>query len=213
MKTARPTSRVASIVKVLGFVAAGVLAASMAVAGAEQGSKPSADSNESLPTDPLGWEQSGFLHNVSRIRADVVRRSGGEWVIVRLALGSVGAGASPSGTASKIEDHPALQAMLREYGEAFQEQDAQRLAGVWLMNPLERKEIDKLFAEKSSVDVSVSRPVLRLEGDHGSLEFDQRFVVSGLPQTDYSLRNALQRALAAHDAYGDWGVDAVLDAR
>jgi hypothetical protein len=60
----------------------------------------------------------------------------------------------------------------------------------------------------------VSRPALYLEGgDRGSLEFDQHFMVSGLPPAGYTPRPTFRRALAAHDAYGDWSVDKVLEAR
>jgi hypothetical protein len=169
-----------------------------------------------LPPDPFAPDASGSLHRVSHIRADVVRRSGGEWVIVKLGLGSTapGSAASPSGNPSRVEDQPGVQALLREYSDAFEEQDAQRLAAVWLMNPLERKEIDRLFADMSSLDISLTGPVLYLESrDRGRLEFDQHFLVSGLPPAGYTMRSSLRRALAAHDAYGDWGVEAILDAR
>lgn len=217
MRNNRLRPRLRPNVWLVGVFAAGLLiAAAVAADPAQRQSEADDASSASMPPEPILGDESGFLHRVSHIRADVVRRSGGEWVIVNLALASVGAAAvtAPSGTASRIEDQPGLQAMLREYGRAFEEQDAQRLAAVWLMNPLEREEIDRLFAEMTSVDVSVSRPALRLQGrDRGSLEFDQHFVVSGLPPAGYSVRTAFRRALAAHDDYGDWSVDKVLEAR
>ena len=215
MRTARARSR--STAWLVGIAAAAWLAA--APASADTAQKPSeADTgaSESMPPEPITWVQSGSLHRVSHIRANVVRRSGGEWVIVTLGLASPEAASSsaPSANESRIEDQPGLQAMIREYGRAFEEQDAQRLASVWLMNPVERKEIDRLFAEMSSVDVSVSHPALHLDGhDRGTLEFDQHFVISGLPPASYPVRAGLRRALAAHDAYGDWSVEKVLEAR
>lgn len=205
------------IVPLVGVLAIAWLAAESATAGSPQKiSEADAGASESMPPEPLGWEEAGFLHRVSHIRADVVRRSGGEWVIVNLGLASAGAtsAAPPSEVECRIEDQPGVQAMLHEYGRAFEDQDAQRLAAVWLMNPLERREIDRLFAEMSSVDVSVSHPALHLESrDRGRLEFDQHFVVSGLPTASYPARATLRRALAAHDAYGDWSVEKVIEAR
>lgn len=176
-------------------------------AAAAASSSPPAASEQSQPDEP------GFLQRAARIRADVVRRVGGEWVIVGLGLGPRD-GRPPSGNDDSINGQPALRAMLQEYEHAFEEQNAQRLAAVWLMNPSERAEIDRMFAEMSSVSVSVSNPVLLLEShDRGHLEFDQQFRVARLTPGPLPLKGPFQRALAAHDAYGDWNIDKVIEQR
>jgi hypothetical protein len=154
---------------------------------------------------------------VASLQAELVRRRGGEWVIVSLtprerAQGdreSTRALAEAAGPFAS-DEHPELRAALREYERAFERRDAERLALVWIMNPYERVQLRQLFDKSAAIAVSIEDTALVVEGDRASLEFDQRIAVSTRPPLARAFGRASQRVLVAHDAQGNWGLDQIL---
>jgi len=70
---------------------------------------------------------------------------------------------------------------LREFREAFEAQDVERLASVWLMNPEERSAVESLFLREGNTSFRLE---LRgdLEGDdRATIDFDQSFAAAPAP--------------------------------
>jgi hypothetical protein len=154
---------------------------------------------------------------VASLHAELVRRRGGEWVIVSLTprervqgdRESTRALAEAAGPFAS-DEHPELRAALREYERAFERRDAERLALVWIMNPYERVQLRQLFDKSAAIAVSIEDTALVVEGDRASLEFDQRIAISTRPPPARAFGRASQRVLVAHDAQGNWGLDQIL---
>ncbi|MDH3213363.1 MAG: hypothetical protein OEM05_12845 [Myxococcales bacterium] len=141
--------------------------------------------------------------SVSQLRADLVRRGSGEWVMVNLRPREAPASARPAQGASPVL-HPSVRAVLREYERGFERRDADRLASVLLMDPSERAHVQRLFDESSALSLSVHDVSVVFHGDHASLAFDQRLVASTRPRLARAADRRARRSMIAHDAYGNW---------
>jgi hypothetical protein len=197
------------------LAAAAALAALLAVpadarAETPQGAEAAAAGQQPDPQqpDPLGWH-TGERTGVTRLRADLLQRSGGEWVLVNLrplAIGTAEAPAAAEGEAVPVFAlHPGVRATLDEYERSFERRDADRLATVLLMAPSERARVQRLFNQASAISLSVEAVAIEFRDDRASVAFDQRMVTSTRPRLARAEAWREQRALFAHDACGNWG--------
>ena len=213
---------------IAGLCLAGLTAVACATAPPRASTAPApAPRTSSLPTAQLATAQESAdrvwthfalgLHpgrgtaSAAYIEADLIRRRGGEWVIVSLSSsGPAGArsGLSRTGAAAPAAD-PEILELLREYERAFERRDAVRLARVWLMNPSERVRVQRFFDRTDAIAVSIRDADVVVQGNRASLAFDQRFVVSGQRSGSGSRQRALRRALAARDSLGTWALEDV----
>ena len=155
-------------------------------------------------TGPLSWTDPRQRRSVAHLRADLVRRRGGEWVIMKLAPSDGAPGADDP--AAGPDAQPQLHAALKEYERAFEERDAARLGQVWLMNPYEREALEELFAWTSMVAIDIDALVTQVDGDRATMDFEQQFTLAGRPRVASLARRAFVRALAASDAQGAWDI-------
>jgi hypothetical protein len=155
---------------------------------------------------PLSWTSPGRRKSVASLQAEMVRRQGGEWVIVNLAPGVRNRAPRKLNAPSEAVGAELDRALL-EYERAFEERDVDRLAQVWLMNPYEREALEELFAWSSMVAISIDALQVDMDGNRAHLDFDQKFVMSSRPRVATLARRAFERALAAHDAQGGWDID------
>lgn len=169
--------------------------------------------SEPEPVAPLSWTEPGERTSVARLQADLVRRRGGEWVIVSLVPIEGPDSVKRMGLAPDDAERMRLEATLTEYEHAFEKRDANRLSQVWLMNPYERERLIELFSWTSMVDISIDSLVLQIRGDRARLDFEQQFVMAARPRVANLARRAFVRALAAHDAAGAWDIDSLRQAR
>jgi hypothetical protein len=151
---------------------------------------------------PFVWT-TGAKPSVSRLRADLIQRGGGEWVLVDLRPREADPGDEPARTRFTTI-HPNVSAVLREYERAFEQRDTNRLASVLLMDVSERAQVQRLFDQSSSISLSIQNVDVFVEAGRASLHFDQRMVASARPSLGRAAESRAQRALFAHDAYGNW---------
>lgn len=145
----------------------------------------------------------------SHVEAELVRRGGGEWVIVRLEPQATAAARTASPAARANLADAALEDLLQAYESAFERRDEAGLAQVWLMNPSERHEVGRMFRETDGISVAISDPVVSVDGNRARLEFDQRFSLVRSPRVSRSFGSAYRRALAASDAVGNWALESL----
>jgi hypothetical protein len=145
----------------------------------------------------------GGQTSVSQLRAELVRRGSGEWVMVNLRPREAPARARPAQGASPAL-HPSVRAVLREYERGFEQRDADRLASVLLMDPAERAHVQRIFDESKALSLSVHDVSVVFHDDRASLAFDQRLVASTRPRLARAADRRARRSLIAHDAYGNW---------
>jgi hypothetical protein len=145
----------------------------------------------------------------SHVEAELVRRGGGEWVIVRLEPQALGGGASAAPAPRANLADAGLEELLQAYERAFESRDEAGLAQVWLMNPSERHHVGRMFRESDGISVAISDPVVQVDGDRARLEFDQRFSLVRAPRISRAFGNAYRRALAASDAVGNWALESL----
>ena len=155
---------------------------------------------------PFFWK-SGAKPSVTRLRADLIRRAGGEWVLVDLRPREAASSDPPAETPSPgvATAQPNVSALLREYEHAFEQRDAIRLASVLLMDIFERAQVQRLFDLSATISLSVHNVDVFVEPGGATLHFDQRIVASARPRLSRAEAWRAQRALFAHDAYGNWG--------
>ncbi len=167
---------------------------------------PTTNAQTAEDSGPFGWK-SGAKSSVTRLRADLIQRAGGEWVLVNLRPREAASSARPAETTSPTVAgaHPNVSAVLREYERAFERRDANRLASVLLMDLSERAQIQRLFDQSSTISLSVQNVDVFIEAGRASLHFDQRMVASARPSLARAAAWRAQRSLYAHDAYGNWG--------
>lgn len=147
----------------------------------------------------------------SRVEAELVRRSGGEWVIVELHPQAIEPGSLKAAPAQRQGlPHAALEETLQAYERAFERRDEAGLARVWLMNPSEREEVGRMFRSSDGISVAISDPVVEVAGDHAKLRFDQRFSLMRSPGISRAFGGAYRRALAASDSVGKWAIDSLV---
>ncbi len=164
----------------------------------------------------LGMYAGRGTASAAHIQADLIRRLGGEWVIVNLTSRGPKAGRAaalpalpPSAAATPTADDTRVRAVLREYEQAFERRDAVRLARVWVMNPAERSRVQRLFNRSKAIAVSIRGADVVVDGNRASLAFDQRFVVSSQRGGSGAHSRALRRALGARDSLGNWTLEDV----
>jgi len=164
----------------------------------------------------LGMHPGGGSATAAYIEADLIRRDGGEWVIVSLTSSGSGAGRSgmlpvdsPGAVGTAPADTAEVLEVLREYERAFERRDAVGLARVWIMNPSDRLRVQHLFDSTDAIAVSIRDADVAVDGNRASLAFDQHFVVSSLPRGSGAQFRALRRALAARDSLGTWDLEDV----
>jgi hypothetical protein len=149
-----------------------------------------------------GASSAQLMGRVSRpsIDAELVRRSGGEWVIVDMAPTSAGS----AGAASQPVD-AGLGDALGRYQRALELQDIELVARVWVMNPAERAQLQSFFDRQDASRVSLDWTVLRVDGDHAVVRFVQQLWSSSLPSVARFARARGHRlTLSASDAVGTW---------
>jgi hypothetical protein len=175
-----------------------------------------ADAGPAVPSW-LAVPEEGDHATLSELEADLVRRQGGEWVIVRLAPRSEATAIAPPAAPSsgdplaELSDYVAVQSALAEYERAIEKRDAGRLAQVWMMNPTEQAQFQYLFDESRSISVFIEDSNINVSGDRASLRFAQRFVVSRRGDAPRRFKRRSHRSLFASDAPGSWDIDKVLD--
>ena len=174
---------------------------------------PARASADRLWTDfALGLHPGRGTASAAYIEADLIRRRGGEWVIISLtssgsAAGRTGmSGALSTGAVAPADDAEILE-VLREYERAFERRDAVRLARVWIMNPSERIRVQRLFDRSDAIAVSIRDADVVVDGNRASLAFDQRFVVAAQRPGSGAHARAMRRALAARDSLGSWALE------
>ncbi len=149
----------------------------------------------------------------ARLQALLIRRGGGEWVIVSLTalaetahpgLPVARSTASRSASGAPEMEKPTIRAVLRDYERAIEGRDARRLAQVWIMNPFEREHMRRLFEESRVISVSVEETNLEIDGDRALLLFDQQLTASRQRRFARAFKRGFQRTLAARDRLGNW---------
>ena len=143
---------------------------------------------------------SATSNTAVELQAQLVKRSGGEWVIVRLGRSSA---LSPTAL-SLVGDEAGVHKALREYERALEQRDLQRLSRVWVMNPAERAAISRFFDESPGLDVEIEPGELTIRGDQATLLFHQRFRGATLPIPAKRARPGARRSLGSHDGVGTW---------
>jgi len=177
-----------------------------------------ADAGPAVPS----WMEvpaEGHRATVSQLEAELVRRQGGEWVIVSLTPRSTLVEESPPAAPASmggdpmasVSDYVAVQSALAEYEHAIERRDSARLAQVWMMNPAEQAHFQYLFDESRSISVSIEDSNINLQGDRASLRFAQRFEVSRRGDAPRGFKRRSHRALFASDAAGSWDLESVLE--
>lgn len=147
----------------------------------------------------------------ARLEAELLRRMGGEWVIVSLtplAPDPVPLSAEDPQTAA---DRSGVQAALHAYRSALESRDPLMLARVWIMNPAEQEQVQRLFAGSQSIRVTLEDPEVVVVSDRALARFQQRVVVSERPWWSLALRPASWRSLLARDETGTWALEDVVD--
>ena len=144
----------------------------------------------------------------SHVEAELVRRTGGEWVIVKLEPQAIEKGPEPQSPRANLPD-AGLEETLAAYERAFQRRDEASLAQVWLMNPRQRHEIGRMFRQSDGISVAISDPVIAVDGDRAMLAFDQRFSVKRSARASRAFGGAYRRALAASDSLGNWALESL----
>lgn len=203
----------------LGAAASVLLGLVLSLAGAPS-QQAMAEAGVATPTW-LGVPDGDAHTAVAELEARLVRRQGGEWVIVSLAPRGAGGpaelappaspAASDGGAVADLSDYVAVQSTLHEYERAIEKRDAARLSQVWMMNPAEQAHFQYLFDESRSISVSIEDSDIDLDGDRASMRFAQRFVVSRRGDAPRGFKRRSYRALFASDAAGSWDIDAVLE--
>jgi len=133
----------------------------------------------------------------AHLRASLLRRSNGEWMIFSVARlqepALIGFGAS--------RDDGAL-ATMREFQAAFEEKDIDRLAAVWLMSSLERDTTERVFKHGRDTRVRLELRGIESKGSRATVDFDQRLITA----TTRPVQSALDRLSAwiARAADGRW---------
>lgn len=144
----------------------------------------------------------------SRVEARLIRRDGGEWVIVHLTESPPGE-SSPRPSEQTGPPQDELRQTLRAYERAFERGDRAGLAQVWAMNPTERSTVERMFRSRDRLSVTLSEPAIEVSGDRARLEFDQRFAFGAGPGASSRLERLYWRALAASDTVGVWSLDSL----
>lgn len=135
----------------------------------------------------------------ARLRARLIERNSGEWVIANVEMNPSGPAGALAGTASTAQVDTRFQRVIDEYERAFDERDPSRLARVWLMNPAERAQVEKLFGGSQQIRLSIDNARVTQTGGDAVVEFDQVVEVWKRP-----FRRSARRSMAASDNYGDW---------
>ena len=193
-------------------------AALVAMLGLVLGTPLASADTKSFDASWLGYDPSRSSSAAAELEAQLMRRAGGEWVIVSLGPRvpetpqtplppAAPAADTPRSTAS-VTDYIGVQATLREYERALEKRDAALLARVWIMNPSELAQFEWLFGESAAISVSIDDSDIEIDGDRASMRFAQTFVVSRR-SPHFGRRSS--RSLVARDAAGSWELDTILD--
>ena len=129
--------------------------------------------------------------------AEMVKRGDGSWVISKLS-----ATEDLESKKAALKDHPDLETTLERYRRALSRGDIGQLASVWIMNPSERREMNRLADVENRVSFSISKASLAIDGDRATVSFMQGRTQSA-PNAP-RVRKLSRRGLAAHDAAGTW---------
>ena len=147
------------------------------------------------------WDRTPTTAHAAHLRAEMIQRQGGEWVIVNVDAKPLESRSTPQ---AQARTDPRLQTILREYERAFDERDPQRLARVWVMNPVERSQVENLF-RSPQIDLTIVNATLTRGSGRAVLEFDQLLEVWRRPAR--SVDHLFHRSMAASDGYGDWDLE------
>lgn len=169
----------------------------------------------------LGYDPARKASSAAaELEAELVRRVGGEWVIVSLGPlrpeppAAPAPPASPASSSTRarasVTDYVGVQTTLREYEHAMEKRDAARMSRVWIMNPAELAHIEWLFEESASISVRIDDSNIQIDGDQASMRFAQTLVASRRSASPHFRRRST-RTLFASDHAGSWEIDAVLE--
>lgn len=158
-----------------------------------------------------GQGQVSVQASAAHLEAELLRRMGGEWVIVGLAPLEPDPDPLAGDDRADPADRVAVQAALHEYRSALESRNEMRLARVWIMNPAELAQVQHLFAGSESIRVSLEDLDLSIAGDRASARFLQQVVVSQRPWWSLALRPASWRSLFARDETGTWALEDVVE--
>jgi len=136
----------------------------------------------------VDFDQAVARTSVKRARvplhASLVKRPGGEWEIVALEprdtpangpSGGYTTSSSAQASDSEASETKAILTSLREYEQAFEAHDLERLQRVWVLNPLERKSIQDLFSEPATGRIRVRATNIAIRDDKATVDFEQSF--------------------------------------
>lgn len=205
----------------LGTVLGAAGALLLGMAGAVLPASP-ASAEPGFDASWLGYDPADARSASTPLEAKLMRRAGGEWVIVQLgppesavpaALAALPAAPAPDAlhAPSSVGDYVGVQAALRDYERAFERRDAALLSRVWIMNRSEMDQIERLFSESGSISVSIDDSDIQIDGDGASVRFAQTLTASrhsAFPR----FRRRSPRSLVASDAAGSWDLDSLLSA-
>ncbi len=130
------------------------------------------------------------------LRARLLRRRGGEWVIYGLEPRRD----AVRGTLESPAPADTPTAAIREFQHAFGARDLDRLAAVWLMGESDRESVAAIFARGAETAFGVEVLGIEVDGDRAIADFDQ------LPQRTGTDR---LRARIAQDADGRWVIGSI----
>lgn len=162
---------------VAGFLSAGVCQANSSEAG----------------TTPAAAPQQGAVP----MNAELIKRSDGSWVIAKLSTAE-----NLEPTDSELSEHPGLQATFDGYRRALARGDMEQLSSVWVMNPAERQELERLASNQSRISISISDATFVVNGDRATVQFLQRKAQS--PVARKARRKLSRRGMAAYDSASSW---------
>lgn len=140
--------------------------------------------DESAPAQPMS--------------AELVRRSDGSWVIVKLQQTETLVERS-----TPIESNPELAETVDRYRLALSRGDAHALSTVWIMNPAERQQAGQLARGNTRFAVTITGATADVEGDRAAISFLEQRAESELPVRRRASRSR-SRGMAAFDPAGAW---------
>ena len=129
----------------------------------------------------------------TRFTADLVQRHDGAWVIAKL-----NASDAPLPGGSPLAEQPVLAETLARYRQALSRGDLDALSAVWLMNPSERAQLERVAANPFSI--SISQAFQQIDGNRARVSFLQHASVAA----NDVRRKPSRRRLSANDSVGHW---------
>jgi uncharacterized protein YchJ len=181
---------------------------------------------------------AGEGYDRSRLKASLIRRARGDWMIIDIARRDAGEDPAPPGSPLGVEiasarrseapvqvgaglpserirgasmpvkrdrevpARPSIGESLREYRDAFETRDLDRLGRVWRMSAVERLLIQRAWEACGDITLELEMGDARADGEEASVFFDQKLVLDCAErqaETHSRVRASLER-----DRDGRW---------